>query len=174
MTDSISPREQEILRLVAFEKTSQEIAKELFISCHTANVHRKNLRHKLKVKNTAGLVRRGFELGILRVTMLSVCLMMVYSNQVHGQVENGNINYQVRTVSGSWAADSDLDFLGIQSDILGNEEVNMKTAACPDINGIANSLGSDFNDEIATCGNMLTELVRNYWRPQDPTRLSRN
>lgn len=61
----ISQREQEVLRLVAFEKTSQEIAEELFISSHTAISHRKNLMDKLHVKNTAGLVRRGFELGLL-------------------------------------------------------------------------------------------------------------
>jgi len=155
MTDQISPREQEILKLVSLEKTSEEIAKELFISSHTTNTHRKNLRQKLRVKNTAGLVRRGFELGILKTVAVSLCLILTYFNQLQAQVENGNYNYQVRTVSGTWAANSDDEFLGIQSDIVGDEEVNMKTAACADVNGFANALGSDFNDEIATCGNMF-------------------
>ena len=65
MNTKITNREQEVLRLVAYEKTSQEIARELFISNHTAISHRKHLMEKLSVKNTAGLVRRGFELGLL-------------------------------------------------------------------------------------------------------------
>jgi len=63
----ISEREKQVLRLVAFEKTSKEIASDLFISNHTAISHRQNLMSKLEVKNTAGLVRRGFELGILTI-----------------------------------------------------------------------------------------------------------
>jgi len=65
MTAHISDREMQILHMVAYEKTSQEIAEELFISSHTAISHRKHLMEKLSVKNTAGLVRRGFELGYL-------------------------------------------------------------------------------------------------------------
>lgn len=63
----ISNREREVLELVAFEKTTKEIASELFISTHTAVSHRKNLMDKLNVRNTAGLVRRGFELGFLNI-----------------------------------------------------------------------------------------------------------
>lgn len=62
---NLSQREKQILRLVADENTSKEIADKLFISDHTAISHRKNLMEKLRVKNTAGMVRRGFELGIL-------------------------------------------------------------------------------------------------------------
>lgn len=61
----ISNREQEVLRLIAFENTSKEIAVQLYISYHTADSHRKNLMEKLEVKNTAGLIRRAFELGLL-------------------------------------------------------------------------------------------------------------
>lgn len=63
----ISPREKEVLHLIAYENTSQEIANQLFISTNTALSHRKNLMEKLQVRNTAGLVRRAFELGILRL-----------------------------------------------------------------------------------------------------------
>ena len=61
----ISPRELEVLRLIAREFTSKEIAAQLFISNHTALSHRKNLMTRLSVRNTAGLVRRGFEMGLL-------------------------------------------------------------------------------------------------------------
>jgi DNA-binding CsgD family transcriptional regulator len=64
----ISRREKQVLQLIAHEKTSKEIAEQLYISDHTAISHRKNLMAKLKVKNSAGLVRRGFELGILELT----------------------------------------------------------------------------------------------------------
>ncbi|MDG2451081.1 MAG: helix-turn-helix transcriptional regulator [Saprospiraceae bacterium] len=62
---NISSREQEVLKLVAYEYTSDMIAQELFISPHTVMSHRKNLLEKLDVKNVAGMVRRGFELGLL-------------------------------------------------------------------------------------------------------------
>jgi DNA-binding CsgD family transcriptional regulator len=65
MTPVISPREKQVLLLIAYENTSEEIARKLFISNHTAKSHRKNLLEKLSVKNVAGLVRRGFELGII-------------------------------------------------------------------------------------------------------------
>ena len=64
----ISEREREVLFLVAHELTTQEIATRLFLSVHTVDSHKKNLKFKLSVKNTAGLVRRGFELGILQIT----------------------------------------------------------------------------------------------------------
>ncbi|NNE25949.1 MAG: helix-turn-helix transcriptional regulator [Saprospiraceae bacterium] len=63
----ISVRETEVLHLIASEFTIKEIAAHLFISPHTAISHRKNLMDKWAVKNTAGLVRRGFELGVLKV-----------------------------------------------------------------------------------------------------------
>lgn len=63
----ISEREKEVLRLVAYEYSSKEIAQELYISTNTVNTHKKNLRSKLDVKNLAGLVRKGFELGILEL-----------------------------------------------------------------------------------------------------------
>ena len=61
----ISPREKEVLYLTAHEYTITMIASELFISHHTVISHRKNLLVKLGVKNVAGMVRRGFELGYL-------------------------------------------------------------------------------------------------------------
>lgn len=64
---SISNRELQVLHLVAYEHSTKEIAKELYISEHTVISHRKNLLLKMDAKNTAGLVRRGFEQGLLQV-----------------------------------------------------------------------------------------------------------
>lgn len=55
--DDLSPREKEILQLIAEEHTSVEIAKMLFISEKTVEKHRANLMEKLNVRNLAGLVR---------------------------------------------------------------------------------------------------------------------
>lgn len=63
----VTTREKEVLKLIASEYTAKEIAHLLFISYHTADSHRKNLCSKLGVRNTAGLVRRGFEIGILKI-----------------------------------------------------------------------------------------------------------
>jgi len=53
----ISPREQEVLHLFAYEHTAKEIGSKLSISYETVNSHRKNIMVKLGVKNTAGMVR---------------------------------------------------------------------------------------------------------------------
>lgn len=62
----ITKREEEVLKLVAYEFTTQEIAKQLYLSKHTIDTHKKNLKLKLDVRNTAGMVRKGFEIGLLR------------------------------------------------------------------------------------------------------------
>jgi DNA-binding NarL/FixJ family response regulator len=54
---SITARELEILRHIAEEMASKEIAAKLHISPRTVETHRRNLIQKLKVKNTAGLVK---------------------------------------------------------------------------------------------------------------------
>jgi DNA-binding NarL/FixJ family response regulator len=54
---TISPREQEIMNLLAQGKTSQQISDELFISIRTVQAHRSNIMQKLGIKNAAGLVR---------------------------------------------------------------------------------------------------------------------
>jgi DNA-binding NarL/FixJ family response regulator len=53
----ITKRESEILTLIVNGFTSAEIAKKLFISPRTVETHRCNLMGKLKLKNTAELVR---------------------------------------------------------------------------------------------------------------------
>ncbi len=67
MKAHISTRETQVLHLIAHENTINEIADKLYISPHTAVSHRKSLMVKLSAKNTAGLVRRAFELGLLHI-----------------------------------------------------------------------------------------------------------
>jgi DNA-binding NarL/FixJ family response regulator len=57
----ITIREQGVLRLIAEGYTNQQIADTLFISVKTADTHRKNLIAKLKVTNTASLVKFAVE-----------------------------------------------------------------------------------------------------------------
>ena len=52
----LSPREVEIIQLVAEGMSNKEIAERLFLSVHTVTTHRKNIMSKLGVNNTAGLV----------------------------------------------------------------------------------------------------------------------
>ena len=53
----LTQREREIIRLIALERTNDEIATELFVSTDTVKTHRKNLMAKLNVRSTAGLVK---------------------------------------------------------------------------------------------------------------------
>lgn len=55
--DGLSPREKEVLQLIAEEHTSAEIARLLFVSEKTVEKHRASLMEKLNVRNLAGLVR---------------------------------------------------------------------------------------------------------------------
>jgi len=53
----LTPRELEVLKLIALEYSNPEIAEELFISIRTVETHKRNLLEKLGAKNTAGLVK---------------------------------------------------------------------------------------------------------------------
>jgi DNA-binding NarL/FixJ family response regulator len=64
---SLSPREKEIMKLIAEEHTSSEIAEMLFISEKTVEKHRASLMEKLQVRNLAGLVRLAVKFGLVRV-----------------------------------------------------------------------------------------------------------
>lgn len=63
--DTLSPREKEILQLIAEEHTSANIAKVLFISEKTVEKHRSSLMEKLKIHNLAGLVRFAVKEGLV-------------------------------------------------------------------------------------------------------------
>ena len=57
----LTGRETEVLKLIAQEFTTQEIADKLFLSKHTIESYRKNLISKLGVRNLAGLTRYAIE-----------------------------------------------------------------------------------------------------------------
>lgn len=61
----ISPREVEVLKLIAQEFSNSEIAEKLFISIRTVDTHRRNLLEKLGAKNTAGLVKFAIQKGLV-------------------------------------------------------------------------------------------------------------
>lgn len=52
----LSPRELEVITLIAEGNTNNQIAEKLFLSAHTVTTHRKNIMHKLGVNNTAAIV----------------------------------------------------------------------------------------------------------------------
>ena len=57
----LTPREKEILGLIAEGFTNPQIAEKIFLSQFTVDSHRKNLLAKLNVKNTASLIRLAVE-----------------------------------------------------------------------------------------------------------------
>ena len=60
----LSPRERQILKLIAAGMTTKEIATQLFISVPTVETHRSNLMGKTGARNVAGLVRFAVDSGL--------------------------------------------------------------------------------------------------------------
>ena len=65
--ESLTPREREILQLIAEGHTTKEIADKLGISARTADVHRTHIMQKLNVHNVAGLTRAAIGYGLVKV-----------------------------------------------------------------------------------------------------------
>ena len=63
--EKLSPREREILQLVAEGKTSQQIAESLSISPKTVDTYRSRLMHKIGVEDMAGLVKFAIQNGVI-------------------------------------------------------------------------------------------------------------
>ena len=62
----LTPRELEVLQLLAEGLTNQGIAKRLDLSARTVKTHVQNLLAKLDVPDRTGAVARGFRLGLIR------------------------------------------------------------------------------------------------------------
>ena len=62
-----TPREREVLKLVWTGFSNREIADRLGISSRTIEAHRASLMKKLRVANTAQLVRIAIEQGLIKV-----------------------------------------------------------------------------------------------------------
>lgn len=66
---SLTPREQEIMRLLAEGLSAKEIAEKLFISPKTVENHRANIMNKLGLHSTMELVRYAAKLGLIDVDL---------------------------------------------------------------------------------------------------------
>lgn len=63
---TLTPREIDIVRLLAKELTNEKIAEQLFISYRTVETHRKNIMQKTGAKNLAGLINFAHSNGLLK------------------------------------------------------------------------------------------------------------
>jgi two-component system, NarL family, response regulator NreC len=64
--DPLTPREHQVLQLVAEGKTTKEVASLLGVSVKTAESHRMRIMTKLDIHETAGLVRYAIRQGLVR------------------------------------------------------------------------------------------------------------
>jgi len=63
--EQLTPREREVLQLVAEGRTTKEIANLLGLSVKTAETHRTKIMRKLEIHETAGLVRYAIRRGLV-------------------------------------------------------------------------------------------------------------
>jgi DNA-binding NarL/FixJ family response regulator len=65
--DLLTPRQHEVLRLVAEGYSTKQIALELGISAKTVETHRAQLTERLDIHDVAGLVRYALKTGIVSI-----------------------------------------------------------------------------------------------------------
>ncbi len=63
----LTPREAEVLQLIAEGFANKQIAAELGLSVKTIEKHRQQVMHKLRIHDIAGLVRHAAEKGIIEL-----------------------------------------------------------------------------------------------------------
>ncbi|BBO86066.1 response regulator [Desulfosarcina ovata] len=63
--DRLTPRERQVLQMIAEGHTDRQISERLFISIRTVHRHRANIRTKLNLKHTADLVRYAISQGYI-------------------------------------------------------------------------------------------------------------
>src|SRR5260370_16638232 len=63
--DLLTPREREILQLVAEGKSNKEVAAMLNLSVYTVETHRSNIMEKLKLKSLPELILYAVRKGII-------------------------------------------------------------------------------------------------------------
>ncbi len=66
MKENFTPRELEILKLLCEEKTSKEIAEDLFISHRTVEGHKLRIMEKTKTTSTSGIIIFALRKGYFR------------------------------------------------------------------------------------------------------------
>jgi two-component system NarL family response regulator len=62
--DSLSPREREVLQLLAEGNSSPEIAKQLFLATSTVETHRRNIMRKIGIHSVADLTKYAIREGL--------------------------------------------------------------------------------------------------------------
>jgi LuxR family maltose regulon positive regulatory protein len=65
LTEPLTKREREVLRLLQTDLSGPEIARELFLSPNTLRTHNKHIFEKLDVNSRPAAVRRAEERGLL-------------------------------------------------------------------------------------------------------------
>lgn len=65
--DALTPREREVLQLIAEGYTNQGIANELYISVKTVEAHKAHIMTKLHARNRTDLIRYAIRKGIVRL-----------------------------------------------------------------------------------------------------------
>ncbi|MGE4489095.1 MAG: response regulator [Kiritimatiellales bacterium] len=65
----LTPREMEVLQLIAEGEANKQIAAELNISIKTVEKHRDHLMQKINIHDTAGLTRYAIETGIIECSV---------------------------------------------------------------------------------------------------------
>ena len=64
LMDNLTPREREVLGLIAEGYSNLEIAQELYIEVSTVKVHTRNIFGKLEVNDRNKAVTRATQLGV--------------------------------------------------------------------------------------------------------------
>lgn len=63
--DSLTPRQREVLQLIAEGQSTKQVARRLQISVKTVETHRAQIMHRLDIRHIAGLVRFAIRAGIV-------------------------------------------------------------------------------------------------------------
>jgi len=64
-SDTLTPRQRQVLQMVARGLTTKEIARELGLSVKTNESHRSDIMRRLGVRQMAGLVREAVRMGLI-------------------------------------------------------------------------------------------------------------
>ena len=64
--DQLTPRQREILQLIAEGRSTKEIASDLTLSAKTVETHRAQLMDRLNIHDVAGLVRYAMRVGLIQ------------------------------------------------------------------------------------------------------------
>lgn len=67
LLETLSPRQREVLQLIAEGRTTKQIAQLLEISVKTVETHRAQLMERLDIHDVAGLVRYAIIVGLIQV-----------------------------------------------------------------------------------------------------------